>query len=267
MHPFDGGVTSNLWRLNFALYGQRQPIGVGGADIVAPRHSSYHESYTGTVDGRRIMLTNHQTNIAQLRAYDFESVAVCAVELGTIAPIVLMQPRATPFIARLVTATPTGDQEFDDQFVVVLAPTVTPEILTDEVRRLIMAHDDWAFLGDDDWLVCASKGRYDSADAVSRRTDEVMGIVHAFPTSIVPDHVDRSVDDLAARIEKISTVDEALAFLEQLSPDDRARLAKSDTPLAAFADVTTPDEAMARLESLDMPQRMQLLAMFTRLDD
>ena len=44
-------------------------------------------------------------------------------------------------------------------------------------------------------------------------------------------------------------------FLEQLSPDDRQRLAQSNTPLAAFADVATPEQAIARLESLDMPQR------------
>jgi hypothetical protein len=265
--PFDGGVTKNLWRLNFALYGQREPRGVGSADIGTPRNSSYHETYAGTVDGRRIVVTNHQTNIAQLRIFDFESVAVCAVELGTIAPLVLVQPRAFPFIARLLPTTPTGDQQFDDRFVTVLAPTIKPQTLTDEVRRRIMAHDDWAFLGDGDWLLCASKGRYESADAVSARLDEVMGIVHAFPTSIVPSQIDRSVDDLAARIENISTIDEALAFLEQLSPTERERLAKSDTPLAAFADVTTPDQAMARLESLDMPQRMQLLGMFQRLED
>ncbi len=83
----------------------------------------------------------------------------------------------------------------------------------------------------------------------------------------MPSDIDRSVDDLADRIEKISTIDDALTFLEQLSPDDRERLANSDTPLAAFADVTTPDEAMARLESLDMPQRLQLLGMFQRLED
>jgi hypothetical protein len=91
--------------------------------------------------------------------------------------------------------------------------------------------------------------------------------VHALPSSIVPTEIDRSVDDLAARIDKISTVEEALTFLQELSPDDRQRLAQSDTPLAAFADVTTPEEAMARLDSLDVPQRMKLLAMFQRLDD
>jgi hypothetical protein len=102
---------------------------------------------------------------------------------------------------------------------------------------------------------------------VRHRLDEVFELVHALPASIVPAQIDRSVDDLATRIEKIDSVEEALTFLEQLSPEDRRRLASSDTPLAAFADVTTPDEAMARLESLDMPQRMQLLGMFQRLDD
>ena len=178
--PFDGGVTRNLWRLNFALYGHREPIGVGSAEIAAPRHSSYHESYAGTIDGRRVVVTNHQTNIAQLRAYDFESVAVCAVELGTIAPIALVQPRALPFIGHSLRATATGDQAFDDRFVTVLMPTVSPQALTDDVRHRMMAHDDWAFLGDDDWLLCASKGRYATADAISRRIDEVIGIVHTF---------------------------------------------------------------------------------------
>jgi len=115
--------------------------------------------------------------------------------------------------------------------------------------------------------VCVGKDPFEPADDVTHRLDEVFDLVRALPESIVPAQIDRSVDDLAVRIEKISSVEEALTFLEQLSPDDRQRLASSSTPLAPFADVKTPDEAMARLESLDMPQRMQLLGMFQRLDD
>ncbi len=96
--------------------------------------------------------------------------------------------------------------------------------------------------------------------------DEVFGIVHALPASIVPAQIDRSVDDLAARIDKISSIEDALTFLQQLTPEDRARLADSNTALAPFADVTTPEQAMARLQSLDMPQRMQLLGMFQRIE-
>ncbi len=264
--PFDSGVTRNLWRLNFALYGEREPIGFGGHDNV-PRVSTYHDSYAGTIDGRRVIVTNHSTNIAQLRIYDFEAVAVCAVEVGTIAPIMLVEPRALPLVARHVPTTATGDQAFDDRFVTVLVPTVGPEVMTTDVRRLLMARDDWALLGDANWLLCVSKGRFESVDHATRRVDEVLAIVHAFPTSIVPAEVDHSVDDLAARIENISTIEEALTFLEQLGPEDRTRLAASKTPLAAFADVTTPEQAMARFESLDMPQRMQLLGMFQGLDD
>lgn len=264
--PFDGGVTRNLWRLNFALYGEREPVNRGTSSPVGIRRSTYRETYEGVVEGRRLIVTNHSTNIAQLRIYDFEAIAVCAVEVGSISPVMLIQPRARPLIARHVPTTPSGDAEFDERFVAVLAPTVGPEVLTDDVRRFLMAHDDWAVLGDQQFLMCVSRGRFESGDAVAKRIDETLGIVHAFPTSVVPAEIDRSVDDLAARIEKISTVDEALELLQHLSPDERQRLARSNTPLAAFADVTTPEEAMARLESLDMSQRMQLLSMFQRLE-
>jgi hypothetical protein len=265
--PFDSGVTGNLWRLNFALYGQREPLSPQVSSPVGSRRSTYHETYEGMINGRRLVITNHSTDIAQLRVHDFEAVAVCAVEVGSISPVMLIQPRALPLIARHVPTTASGDTEFDERFVTVLAPTVGAEVLTDEVRRLVMAHDDWALLGNEQFFLGVSKGRYESGDAAARRVDEVVAILHAFPSSLVPTQIDHSVDDLAARIDAISTVDEALEFLEHLSPDDRQRLARSDTPLAAFADVTTPEESMARLESLDMPQRMQLLSMFQRLDD
>lgn len=74
----------------------------------------------------------------------------------------------------------------------------------------------------------------------------------------------RSADDLLARVEQLSSPEEVVTFLGQLSPEDRQRLAQSDSPLAAFADVTTWDQVMARLQSLDVAQRMQLLARLKR---
>ena len=66
-------------------------------------------------------------------------------------------------------------------------------------------------------------------------------------------------DALRARIDgRTVIVANAHTFIE--------RLARSDTPLAAFADVRTPEEAMARFGSLPESQRMQLLAMFMRVD-
>lgn len=71
-------------------------------------------------------------------------------------------------------------------------------------------------------------------------------------------------DDLTARIARIDSVEDALAFLHQLSDADRERLGHSDTPLAEFADVRTPEEAMLRIQSLPLERRMQLMAMFMR---
>ena len=70
---------------------------------------------------------------------------------------------------------------------------------------------------------------------------------------------------ISTRIERISTVEEALAFLQQLSDGDHQRLAQSNTPLAAFSDVRTPDEAMERLQTLDVADRMKLFGMFQGL--
>ena len=79
---------------------------------------------------------------------------------------------------------------------------------------------------------------------------------------MLPHHTDHSVEDLAARIARIDSLEQALAFLLQLSDADRQRLARSDTPLADFADVRTPEEAMVRLQTMDFVRRAQLLAMF-----
>ena len=70
----------------------------------------------------------------------------------------------------------------------------------------------------------------------------------------------------AARISRLEDVDDAIAFLQDLTPAHRERLGRSDTPLAAFADVQTPEEAMARFRSLPESQRVQLLAMFMRVE-
>ena len=263
--PFDSGLTDFIFRLNFSLYDERQPLSTEAT--ISTRVSTFRDVYGRELEGRRIVVANHSTNIGIIKLFDFKGVAVCAVELGTISPILLMQPRVLPPAVRHLPTVASGNPEFDAKFMMVLAPTVGPEMITTDVQQRIMVHDDWAFVGDDRWLACVSRGPFESADDVSRRLDEVMGIVHAFPRSVVPEQVDHSVDDLAARIDRISTVEDALAFLQQLSPEDRQRLAQSNTPLAPFADVTTPEQAMARLESLDVQQRMQLMAMFQRVED
>jgi hypothetical protein len=99
------------------------------------------------------------------------------------------------------------------------------------------------------------------------QNSEVLALVAAIPASVLPDHVDHSQDDLIDRISRLTSVEDALAFLQQLTPGERERLARSGTPLAAFADVRTPEEAMARFQSLDQRQRMPLITMFAQVRD
>jgi hypothetical protein len=135
------------------------------------------------------------------------------------------------------------------------------------VQQRIMARDDWVFCAERYLLGCVSRGPFHSADEVNRRISEVLALVAAIPASVLPGHVDHSQDDLIDRISRLTSVEDALAFLQQLTPGERERLARSDTPLAAFADVRTPEEAMARFQSLDQRQRMQLITMFAQVRD
>jgi hypothetical protein len=41
--------------------------------------------------------------------------------------------------------TSTGDASFDERFLVVGAPDAAEQVLTPELRQLIMGRDDWAF--------------------------------------------------------------------------------------------------------------------------
>jgi hypothetical protein len=259
-------LVDQVHQLSWTLYDRRYSTAL--YDTTSGEHRThFHDAYRGQVDGRGVVVANAWTNIGPqdlVKLYEMMGVAVCAVELSTLLAL-LIQPRHLPS-AEHIRPTPTGNAEFDDRFTSAFAPGVQ-ELLTADVQQRIMAHDDWAFVAADNWMVCASRGAFESADDVSRRFDEVTGIVGAFPAALVPTQIDRSVDDLAARIDKIESVEDALAFLQQLTPDDRQRLAQSNTPLAAFADVQTPEQAMARLESLDVQHRMQLLAMFQRVED
>jgi hypothetical protein len=140
-------------------------------------------------------------------------------------------------------------------------------VLTPDVRRRIMNRDDWAFTIREYMLAGVAKGRYESVDEVNARINETLELIGLIPETVVPHQIDRSADDIAARIDQISSIEDGMAFLQNLTPADRQRLAFSNTPLAAFADVTSPEEAMMRLATMPIPERMQLLAMFQRVED
>ncbi len=168
-----------------------------------------------------------------------------------------------------VRESPAGNPAFDGRFLVAGMPAAgsAQEVLTPEVQQRIMGHDDWVFRAERYLLGCVSKGPFRSADQVTQRIGEVIGILAAIPASVLPDHVDHSGDDLIARVNRLTSMDEGLALLQQLTPGERERLARSDSPLAALADVRTPQEAMARFKTLDPQRKMQVMTMFMKVRD
>ena len=262
--PFGPSLSSLIHRLSWVLHDQRYPGTLLRASV--QDETVFRDAYGGSTDDRRVVVANGWTNIGPqqlVRLYEMKGVAVCAVELASLSPIMLVQTRRQPAVERYPT-TPTRNPVFDQRFIVAMSPGLDAQVITPELQQQIMAHDDWAFAGHEAWLACVSHGPFQSADDVRRRLEELTATVETFPASIVPAQIDRSADDLLARVQRLSSPEEVIGFLQQLSPDDRQRLAQSNTPLAAFADVTTWEQVMSRLQALDVPQRMQLLAMFKR---
>jgi hypothetical protein len=161
---------------------------------------------------------------------------------------------------------PTGNSSFDATYRVIGAGPLAEGIVTAEMQQRIAAREDWAFIAYDSTFVSICREPFGTPDEVSQRVRDVIAIVMALPAGVAPAQVDHSVDDLLVRIARIDDLDQALAFLQQLSDADRQRLAASPSPLAKFADVRTPDEAMARLMSLPDMERLQVLTMFEKAD-
>jgi len=225
-----------------------------------------HDIFRADRDGRKVIVANAVTNVQPglPGVHGLKWISVCAVEIPALISLVCVQPRTFRPSVSHIPEHPTGDAAFDERFLVLMAPGLPEVEITPDMRRLISAREDWIFRVYEYLFTGFGNAPFESVDEMAQRIDDVLAVVAAFPTSLMPSRVDHSQDDLIKRINKLESVDEALAFFQQLTPADRENLAKSDTPLAGFADVKTPDEAIARFQSLDPTKQFQILAMFER---
>ena len=265
--PFGHDLVDGIHDITRAMYGDSRLLDTPQRAVGETTFSDAFRSRTG---GRTVTVANANTYIdpGLFQAGRFSpDVAVCAVELATMVPGTIVQPYRVQQI-KPWGRTELGNPVFDDRFRINTGNAgFVRQILTPEVQQRILMRDDWVFWLGEYVFACVAKGKFRSTDEISSRVTEVLGIVSVIPATVMPSEVDRSADDLVARISRIDGVEDAIAFLQDLAPDERERLARSDTPLAAFADVRTPEEAMARFGSLPEAQRMQLLAMFARVDE
>lgn len=259
--PFKGTLEDIFSRVELSMHGIGDPSGTPYR-----RDSNFHDAYVGEVDGRKVTVANAYLRLdtdGTPMPFSFRGTSICAAELPTMILGLVVQPRHLRHQVTHLPEIQTGDPLFDQQYV-VRGTGDAAQVVTAEMRQLISARDDWVFVSQQALFGCVGRGAFATVDEVQQRIADVMAILRAIPTSVMPDHIDRSVDDLMTRISAVDDIDGALALLQSLSDDDRSRLAASDTPLAVMADVRTPEEAMMRFESLDQAARLQLLAMFTR---
>lgn len=266
--PFDGHLEDVVHDVSRAMYGDPRGtnttlrgIRVGG--------TVFRDACGRRVDGRDVVVANGWTEIeAEVRSapVEWHGAAVCAVALPVVLPKLAVQSRLlNPAV--LTEPVTTGDPAFDAAFVTTVVPRGLPDVLTPEVRARMLARDDWTFVAERYWFACVTRPAFRTPEEALDRVDAVLAVVAALPADVVPADAEPAVDDLLARVEALTSLDDALAFLQGLTPDERARLAASDSALSAFSDVRTPQEAMARLGTLDPARRMQVMGMFMRVRD
>jgi hypothetical protein len=260
--PFIPSAHTGIRRASLAMYGAAPR---GGFHPVTG-DTWYADTYRLNLGGRTVVVANSTTDVEPSLLpglWHSPHVRVCAVEVPTLLPMSCVQPRAMEPVYTHYHQQ-TGSPAFDATYLVVGGfGDLLRQLLTVQVQQRIMARDDWVFWFEDTQVICIGKGHFQAGYEMGQWVAETMGIVAALPESLVPRQVDHSTDDLMVRIRQLDSIEDAMAFLQGLTPDERARLARSNSPLAVFADARTPAEAIARLQSLDIPRRMQLLAMFS----
>ena len=264
-NPFDGHLENAVHEITRAMYGA--PRGLPARPGVGD--TTFSDAFRASISGRAVTVANGWTVIEPglfQAGRGTPAVAVCAAELPSVIGQICVQSRRFPHMMAWPES-PAGNPVFDERFRVTSGLGGILGALTPDVQQRIMARDDWVFWGERYLLACVSKGAFRSAGEVSQRVAEVMDIVAAIPESVLPRQVDHSEDGLVARISKLESVEDAIAMLQELTPADREQLGRSNTPLAAFADVQTPEEAIARFQALDDQRKMQVLAMFMRVQD
>jgi hypothetical protein len=265
--PFDGHLETRVAEINRVRHGAGRGMIDQQALRVGP--TEFRDAHRSTIDGRTITVANAWTNIdAQVRFAEehWRAASVVAVELPTVISLVGIRPRALPTADRYLAVVPSGDAAFDERYVVTGTPD-SAELLTADVRARVAARDDWYICFERYLMGCVGAGVLRTADDVTTLSEQALAIVTALPASAVPTAVDHSADDIVARAMRLTTMEEGMQFLQALTPEERATLARSDSPLASLADAHTPQEAMQRFRGLDQAAKMQLMAQFMRVKD
>jgi len=209
----------------------------GGWVDVSGDEPVYTDAYFGHHGGRAFLVAAAS------------GVSVSAVGLPAHVSPLTVQPRRIPPIGRLPEIA-SGDGGFDHLFRVATAGTSAHVVLTPQLRAAAMAHDDWILHAAGAVLACVGR-LLRTPDDVTTHVAELTGLVGA-----------PAPQDVVARARALRNMGELIAFVVSLSPDDRQRLARSDTPPAIFADLTTPDAVMNRFKALTPAQRVPIMNMW-----
>lgn len=129
--PFAGHLESPVHEISRCMYGA--PRG-GPADDFPVSPTFYTDAYRGTISGRAVVVANAWTTIGPAMPFGksgTKGTAVCAVEVGGLLPVAVIQPRQFRPMFRLLVR-PAGDPALDERFIVNASG---PEMLSPRPAR------------------------------------------------------------------------------------------------------------------------------------
>jgi hypothetical protein len=263
--PFDTNVIGEVTDVLCEFEGL-----IPGSDLEGTGRSptSFTDAFGGIADGRNALVANAWIAVNTIVPFgrpDVRSLAVCLVELPvpqasihSIKPVRTPRPRSDRFVVA------TGDPSFDEKFTVRVFTqrheAEARQILHPEMRRLILARDNWAVMPFGRYFGCLRHGCFESTDDVWQIVGQALAMVAALPASVLPaGPLDHSVDDIVALIARPKSFSGALAAALALSPEQRTRFEQSGSPAyRVFGSATSPDDVMAGFRALSAPDRQQL---------
>jgi hypothetical protein len=195
--PLDGLFEADMQGIAASMYAS--PGGLPGDDDTDP--VSFSDVYRGRLDGRGVIIANAWVAVPSRDGLPgTEGLSVCAVELSSVTGVLSVQPRAYPVVLSLPEIA-TGHPAFDARFVVQAAAEapraslfdrvparpaaaddgLARQLLTEQVRRLMLTRDDWVFRARRYLLCCVGREPFRGPAEIGDRIAEALAIAAAIP--------------------------------------------------------------------------------------
>jgi len=169
----------------------------------------YADAFAGQLDGHDFVFTNVSFTVSHLHGGEQPLLgSLCAMEIGAVIPLVLVQPsKCEPFMRAMTKEVKIGRPDFDDRFRVrsghpdYAVELITP--LTDELLR----RDDWAFFVEFANLICVTPEPFRTVADITERLESMQRLTHLIPAAVLEAYAVKTITTPSPDAASLSDAD------------------------------------------------------------